>query len=591
MKKGMEETINRIKGKFPELMVILLCMLVLGVGVSKKEGFHMDELLSFELANAEFNPWIVPTQPEGRLAKFVHNEIEGETFGETLGNLADTAADVLENRGNSKLLSYTADVYEEPVWITAEQFQDYITVENGDDFHYLSVYFNVKDDNHPPLHFMLLHTISSLFRDRAEAWMGCIINMICVAVSMLLLMRLGRLLAPVYGLEEKGRFLGLLAALLYGLSTGCMATTLLIRMYGVVTCLCVSLLYIHVKKWLAEEFDKKNKGLIAITVLGFWTQYFFLFYCLLLAAVIAVLLWCNKRRKELWRYVRSMIIAAVIGIGVYPFALSDVFSSGRGVEALDNLASGLTGYGTRLVSFGSILVSRTFGGLMWVILLILAVVMAGLLLIGRSAGRKKETGGEKGRNALSVILLLPVLGYFLLAARMSPYLVDRYIMPLFPFVILLGTLLLVGMSKYMEQEKQGRTSAYILCVVAIVMQLWGLAGYDGTYLYAGYAEQEKLSAEYAEYPCICVYEGVGYYENLIEFSNYERTLLVTEQELAERVETDSIAALQEVVVLMKSSADIQNITQILEEKYGLVYEQNLYESGVHGDSLHLFVRK
>ena len=115
-----------------ELLIVILCMFVLGVGVCQKEGFHMDELLSFELANAEFNPWIVPTQPEGRLAKFVHNEIKGESLSETVQNLADTVMDVLKNRGSSNLLSYKADVYEEPVWITAEQFQDYITVDEGD---------------------------------------------------------------------------------------------------------------------------------------------------------------------------------------------------------------------------------------------------------------------------------------------------------------------------------------------------------------------------------------------------------------------------------------------------------------------------
>ena len=50
---------------------------IMCVGVSFKEGYHMDELLSFELANARYNPWIVPTQPEGRLAKFVREEIQG----------------------------------------------------------------------------------------------------------------------------------------------------------------------------------------------------------------------------------------------------------------------------------------------------------------------------------------------------------------------------------------------------------------------------------------------------------------------------------------------------------------------------------
>ena len=158
----MSET-SRWKKILPELLAVILCLGVLCIGVSFKEGYHMDELLSFELADARYNPWIVPTQPEGRLAKFVREEIQGDSFGETLMNLKSTVTDVLKNRGSSKLLSYKADVYEEPAWITSGQFRDYVTVDGSDAFDYLSVYFNVKDDNHPPVHFMLLHTMSSLF--------------------------------------------------------------------------------------------------------------------------------------------------------------------------------------------------------------------------------------------------------------------------------------------------------------------------------------------------------------------------------------------------------------------------------------------
>ena len=130
------------------IVVLFVVLLVQCVFISQKEGYHMDEILSFQLGNAEYNPWIVPTQPEGRLAKFIHNEIDGETFGETVGNVVATVKDVLENKGESKLLSYTADVYEEPVWIGRETFTDYVMVDAADDFNYLSVYFNVKDDNH-----------------------------------------------------------------------------------------------------------------------------------------------------------------------------------------------------------------------------------------------------------------------------------------------------------------------------------------------------------------------------------------------------------------------------------------------------------
>ena len=308
-----QEKRDKWKKILPELLAVILCLVLMGAGVSRKEGYHMDELLSFELANARYNPWIVPTQPEGRLAKFVNEEIEGDSAGETLENLKNTVTDVLRNRGNSNLLSYNAVVYEEPVWITDRQFQDYVTVDQKDAFDYLSVYFNVKDDNHPPVHFMLLHAMSSVFRGTLSPWLGCSINLVCLGITLWLLLRLGRQLADVFSLEGKGRQLGILAVLLYGMSTGALATVLLIRMYGLVSCLCVALFSVHVEKWKNNGFDKKNKGLIAITVLGFLTQYFFLFYCLLLAAVTAVILLYRHRNKELWCYIRSMEIAAGIG--------------------------------------------------------------------------------------------------------------------------------------------------------------------------------------------------------------------------------------------------------------------------------------
>lgn len=594
-----------LRNRIPEVLVILLCLVFLGIGVAQKEGFHMDELLSFELSNAEFTPWIVPTQPEGRLAKFVHNEIDGDTFGETVHNLFDTVIDVLQNRGNSKMLSYKADVFAEPTWITAEQFTDYITVGSDDAFNYLSVYFNVKDDNHPPLHFMLLHTMSSIFQGKAESWMGCFINMVCVAACMVLLMCLGNMLAPVFGLEDKGRLLGILAALLYGISTGAMATTLLIRMYGLVTCFCVALLYVHVKKWMQDGFGKKNKTLIIVTMLGFWTQYFFLFYCLILAAVTAALLLYSKRIKDFWHYVRSMVFAAVIGVGVFPFAISDVFSSGRGVEALDNLASGFDGYGTRLATFASILVNRTFGKTMWVILLLLAIVMVGLLLYGRGQRKiahaeganqenmtEKQQDAEKGdKRMLLCMLVIPVAGYFLLASRMAPYLVDRYIMPLFPFVILLVALFLVEVAQYLEKENSGKRIVYTLCGAVVLMQLWELVQYDGSYQYRNYDEQEAIAREYSDHACICVYDGVGYYENLPEFTHYKKTLLVTETELAERTETDTVTTLEEVVVLVKPSVDLGDVSQVLSEKYNLTYGKLLYDIREYGDGVHLFVKE
>lgn len=600
-----------IKRNIAEIVVVLVCLSVLGVFVSMKEGFHMDELLSYELANAEYNPWIVPTQPEGRLAKFIHNEIDGETFGETISNLAAEIKDVLQNRGSSRLLTYKADVYEEPVWITAQQFLDYITVGAGDAFNYLSVYFNVKDDNHPPLHFMLLHTISSLFRGKAESWMGCLINLAVAAGVMIFLVKIGRLLAEALGMGERAKIIGICCALAYGLSAGAVATTLLIRMYGLVTFWCVVYFWLILKKWQDREFDRYNLRLILITALGFWTQYFFLFYCILLAAVTAVCLAKNKRFREFWCFVRSMLLAAVLGVAVFPFAVSDVFSSGRGVEVLGNLSEGFSGYGARLTAFLEIVKSRTFFGGFWIMLFVLAVLLGAFLIkkTADNASRKNQPEGKniepaecsvsdvkesRNRRVLLWMLLFPAVGYFLLAARMSPYLVDRYVMPVFPFVILIGVLAVFGLVyalKNYVSEKWSRGLVGTVCCLTLLFQVFSLLQYDGSYLYKGYRSQEKMAEEYADYACICVYAGVGYYENLKEFTHYRETLLLTQEQLENRMERESIEKQDKVVVLIKTGVDFLQVLDTLTEEYGFELENGDWvDEGPYGDTI-LLLRK
>ncbi len=592
----MKEKLQKIvRGKAHEILILLICALIFCFFISQKEGFHMDELLSFELANAEFNPWIVTTQPQGRLAKFVHNEIDGENFGETVKNLVAVIQDVIQNRGDSKLLSYKADVYEEPVWISGEQFAEYILVDGKDAFNYFSVYFNVKDDNHPPLHFMLLHTVSSLFQNKISPWMGCVINLAAVLCVQMLLWKLGDMLAWDLGLGDPGRKTGMMAALFYGLSTGAVATVLLIRMYGMVTLWCVLYFYLILKKWRETSFDKKNAGLIVVTMLGFWTQYFFLFYCLCLAFVVVVCLAKNKRVKELTGFIRSMAVAAAIGLAVFPFAISDVFSSERGVEALGNLAVGLAGYGTRLKSFGQILAGREISGHVLIIPALLASFVANGLWKKKSAGRADGAGrtdgtDRTGHGEVLWMLLFPPVGYFLLAARMSPYLVDRYLMPLFPFAALVLMLTVFGLIAKLRQlysEQQRKGLQWVVCCALILLQVGHLVCYDGSYLYRGYAEQKKTAAEYAGYPCICLYDGVGYYENLQEFACYDKSLLLTLEQLEERKDKESIAQLDEVLVLVKANVDPLKVLQILlSDDYGFHLEREVeYSPSAYGDMI------
>lgn len=420
--------------------------------------------------------------------------------------------------------------------------------------------------------------------------MGCAINLAAMAVTLWLLTRTGRLLAECLGFPGQGRAMGIACALLYGCSTGAVATVLLIRMYGLLTMWCVAYFYLILKKWKREELGGRNAGLILVTACGFWTQYFFLFYCLLLAAVTAVALLRGRRMKELFGFVRAMVLAALLGVALFPFAVSDVFSSGRGVEALENLSAGLSGYGTRVAAFGRLLTDRTLPVWCWCLLAASAVLLRwkerlqekreqaaaeGQERTEQRAQEDERRGQRADRRIVRCLLLIPAVGYFLLAARMSPYLVDRYMMPAFPFVILAGVTLaaeLYALCRRCCPAGWLRGLVPVTCCAVLLLQAGRLWQYDGSYLYSGYHEQEAFAREYADRPCICVYTGVGYYENLKEFTHYRETLLLTWEELQERADRKSIEDREEIVVLIKAGVDAGQVLDWLTEEYGFVPE-------------------
>lgn len=577
-------------------LVLLAVIFVLGsFFISRKQGYHMDEMLSFELANAEFTPWIVPTQPEGRLEKFVKNEIYGDSFGETCANIAANAKDVLQNRGASKMLSYKADVYEEPVWITAKQFREYLTTDKRDNFNYLSVYFNVKDDNHPPLHFMALHTVSSVFREKISPWMGCGINLVLITGICILLLKI---CCECRWQGETGQAV----CILYACSMAGIATLLLIRMYAMLTFFCVAALYLHLKKRKSGQWKMHNKLLILVTVCGFLTQYYFVIFMLFLAGVTVSYLW-KTEKKEILYYGRSMGISAALGLCIFPFSVSDVLYSERGVESVQNLGGGLSGLGERFIRFGQIIKERSLGGTVGagILLLVLVAALLGLFFerLGQDAElakvkRVKRRKAEKSRADAKwdyYMTAIPCLGYFLVVVKIAPYYADRYLMPIFPLLALLLGLLLKKSLHLLRKEQKGAESRGWLTALAVLLVLPNLILTTPDYLYQGYHLQEYMAKQYSADVCLCVYEGVGYYQNLMEFTNYRKTLLVKEEELFTRSRDEVLEEEQEIVVLTKNNIDCAAVREYLVKEYGFEPGAYLMRESVHQDTAQIFRKK
>ena len=118
------------------LLLQIVCMIYFG---NAKQGYFVDELWSYGLANSYYHPHV-----------------------------------------------YSDDALEER-WVSGEYFRDYLEVLPEQRFRYGSVVYNQTQDYHPPLFYMVLHTISSLFPNTFSKWYGIIPNIVYFAVSMYLL--------------------------------------------------------------------------------------------------------------------------------------------------------------------------------------------------------------------------------------------------------------------------------------------------------------------------------------------------------------------------------------------------------------------
>ncbi|MCR4897570.1 MAG: hypothetical protein K5891_12435 [Lachnospiraceae bacterium] len=572
-------------GYYIGVITLILALLITdSILVARREGYHMDEILSYELSNAEFTPWITPIQPEGRLEKYYREMIKGNGIRETFSNLFAQAGDVLSRRGDSTAANYKADVYDEPVWFSADDFTDYMTYDSEDSVPVLSPYYNSTTDNHPPLYFILVNIFSIFAGERFSQWPGSVLNMLFLVGSVLMLLRL---FAKVYGKP----YLGLAAAAMYGFSAAGINSVMLIRMYMMVvfwciTVMCTTLEKLHAAEAGAEEspFAKQNKLLIWGTALGFLSQYFFCFFALMLAGCTIVRLARIGRKKDILCYLRSNAFAALAGLLLYPFAFHDLLHTDRGVEALESMTSGLAGLAGHMGDFALLTIRETLGG--WIGFGIFALLIAVLIAIRFPEGAVKNI----------VTPAACFLGYFLIVSRVAPYQVDRYMMPAFPMIPVIFVLLVDALLERTGEliRKPGGESLKIplrlegaVLALGLLLVLPNLCLHFDTqeYSFRGYNAQLQVAEQNAGLDCICIHPGYGFYRNVPEMMRYRNSLITKEEELLERVYDQRIVDDTQMILICGNGVDREKMLEYMGSWYGYTESKVLLQEGIYGDTI------
>ncbi len=434
MKRRGSEGIPKI-GKFSwKLAVILLLSLITMVFYgSRKVGYHVDEIYSYGLANSEYLPFMHFGEIEYGVKDWMLEYGAGESLGDLFRNLVKDFQILKECDFQFR----ESVIYEDYViaqanssdtrtttWVSGQAYQDYIAVSESNTFNYASVYYNQRGDVHPPLYYIILHTICSVFQGIFSKWFALSIN---IVVLLLTTMMLYKMVKEYLG----GETAALAAAGGYGLSCGFMNTAVWLRMYALLTLMVVIVCYVHLKI-AGEDFRCKGKNrryLILAVLCGFLTHYYFVLYAIGIAMVFTIWMLVRKKWRETISYLLTLAGSAAAGLCIWPYAIRHVFKGYQGTQALDVIREGEFYYIKIKLMFQQIM-AQVYGGQWWILVLCLCAA-AGIVIWKKV--RKKGSSLPFGKGMLVTV---PIVFYVVVVAQIVPMLVERYVMCTFPFWIL-----------------------------------------------------------------------------------------------------------------------------------------------------------
>lgn len=391
------------------------------------------------------------------------------------------------------------------VWLDEAWYTNYVSAQSEHTFDYEIPYHNQDKDVHPPLFYLFLHTASSMIPEQFSFHAGTAFNIIFFLTCTIVLYFLGK---EVF----QNRGCGLLAAFLFSISYAGLNTVVFVRMYMLMTLIVLLHALVYAKYMEQEQIPWKGYFFLGATlVAGMMTQYYFVMIAFFFAVWYGVRFLYRKQYKKTVCFVGTFAVSAGVSIALYPTMLHHIFSTGRGVEARENL-SATGGYFEKLKTMWGLLDSQLFTNVF--ILIFLGIVILALL----SAACKKQLSKEPMWKI--GVILFACCGYFLVVTKIAPYQIDRYLMPIYPLIYLVVT----GVTFRLFEKWIPAKAAAALCIL-------GFGGLSAIHMLHSaipytYAKDEVVTPrlELAEEYCDSYAIYVGEEEDMYDYFNAVQVL-------------------------------------------------------------------
>lgn len=524
------EIAKRIKNKSKQekfniitfLLAVIVTSIVMFIFIGQKEGWHEDEIFSYGSSNYRYDNDFQRFGDKDSYNKTIDEVIIGDSIIDTIQNIIQYFTD-----GSEFWEQYNKNFQaEKPIWKTSEQAKDYVTVSASEVFSYWSVYYNQARDVHPPLFYMLVHTVSAICLNHFSKYIIFSISL-CFYIASCWMIRKIMLLF-------KKDYLSGAVVLLYGLSMGAITTVIFQRMYMMLTFFVLTYLYLTLKVIKNDyQIDKKTKWELFFTILlGFLTQYNFCIYVIAMAFVILVIILKKKQYASVKRWLGIHIAAAITGIILFPLCIKHIFFSYRGINGttqVDHFFSRLNEY-IQLFFYA------------YSIPTIIGYILIGLLtcfLIWRLIKAK--------RKDVICAITIPVLFFIPVITEIAPFINVRYIMCVLPVVAIGMVLAIQSASRSIYHyyiQRKGRSNKHIIHIVkqnagllftiflTIILSTYAFITSEPEFLVKGYSNRIAIAEKYQDTKLVYIGDPVfTHLKDMEEFLRYKNFLILNTEEI------------------------------------------------------------
>lgn len=497
------------------IVLIIQCAFLIYFG-GNKESFHIDEVFSYGLSNNNYKPF---------------------------------------------------EKFDADQWYDSDTIKNYLVAENGETFDYGSVFYNQSRDVHPPLFYIILHTVCSVSPGILSKWQGISINIIFFVLTQWILFLLMR---DILNDEKKA----LISICFYGFSAGAVSMVVYVRMYMMLCFFCTLFIYLN-HKLLENSRTKLLVFMIINMIFGTLTHYYFYVFAFFVAAFFCITKFLKKEYKILVKYILSMFCSIFISVMIYPSVIEHIFKGSRGVQAFDNLkTNSLLIYFLEYVK----IIQNQLG----IISIVLLTVILGVIIFGRKRICEGRENIMININWPTIGMMFSAsLGYIMVIAKVAPYRADRYVVCIYP--ILIGVIISLVMAEIGKISDYKKRALFIgICGFVIL----GTYRCGVNYLYSDFEDNIKPLQELGKQSAFIILEKEwkinGTLVTLIETEEfyticYDDIDEISEKFLENNMEetllyiSDDYDSVEDVITAVELETGLKNAEHLMSHGYFEIY--------------------